>query len=69
MTDPVQRAADYIQIETDKLDAPLSYTSCYSIALHLYQLWSGKTTPVRLVNVAQQHRHRYEGDSWDNNND
>lgn len=69
MKDPVQQAADYIQSETYKLGIPINYASCYSIALHLHQLWSGKKTPVHLVNIAQEHRQRYEGDSWDNGND
>jgi hypothetical protein len=68
MEDQIQRAADYIQIETGKLGATLTYTSCLCIARHLHHMWSGKTFEG-IPNISQNRRHRYEGDDWDNGND
>lgn len=69
MNDPIKRAADYIQTETDKLDAGVPYAACLSIARHLHHLWSGKPESKYPTDVAHKHRQRYEGDAWDNGND
>jgi len=69
MFDPIQQAAEYIQSETDKLGAVISYSACLMMARHLHHLWSGEPEIKHPVNIAQQQRQRYEGDAWDNGND
>lgn len=60
----IEQAAEYIQEETDKLDAPISYGTALAIARHLHNQWTGKTSPPR-INVAKHCRQRYEGDNWE----
>jgi hypothetical protein len=61
----IEQAAEFIREQTDKLDAPISYSAALVIAKNLHAQWEGRVDLYADVNVAQSRRLRYEGDNWE----